>query len=206
MTTKTMTSLLLRSSRSFSFVVAVTLACTASFAEKPEWAGKGKEGKEGKGGQQQQHQPQEQPHKNFQFDSNSQRINQGPGVNKTGNGNGNGNGNAKRAGSVKVGGYFGDQQRVVVRNYYGSEYKAGRCPPGLAKKNNGCMPPGQAKKYTVGQRLPSNVVYYAVPQNVVYQLGAPPSGYRYVRVASDILLLAIGTSMVVDAIRNLSGY
>lgn len=29
----------------------------------------------------------------------------------------------------------------------------GRCPPGLAKKNNGCLPPGQAKKlYNVGQR------------------------------------------------------
>lgn len=23
----------------------------------------------------------------------------------------------------------------------------GRCPPGLAKKNNGCLPPGQAKRY-----------------------------------------------------------
>jgi len=194
MTTKTKPSLLLRSSRSFALVVAVTLACTASFAEKPEWAGHGKEGKGG-----QQHQPQQ---KTFQFDSNSQRIRQGPAVNQPGNGNGN----AKRAGNVKVGGYFGDKQRVVVRNYYGSEYKAGRCPPGLAKKNNGCMPPGQAKKYTVGQRLPGNVVYYAVPQRVVYQLGAPPSGYRYVRVASDILLLAIGTSMVVDAIQNLSGY
>ena len=29
----------------------------------------------------------------------------------------------------------------------------GNCPPGLAKKNNGCLPPGQAKKlYNVGQR------------------------------------------------------
>lgn len=29
----------------------------------------------------------------------------------------------------------------------------GSCPPGLAKRNNGCMPPGQAKKqYNVGQR------------------------------------------------------
>lgn len=196
MTTKTKPSLLLRSSRSFALMVAVTLACTASFAEKPEWAGNGKQGK---GGQQKQQ-------KTFQFDSNSQRIRQGPALNQPGNGNGNGNGNAKRAGNVKVGAYFGDKQRVVVRNYYGSEYKAGRCPPGLAKKNNGCMPPGQAKKYTVGQRLPGNVVYYAVPQRVVYQLGAPPSGYRYVRVASDILLLAIGTSIVVDAIQNLNGY
>ena len=28
----------------------------------------------------------------------------------------------------------------------------GGCPPGLAKKHNGCMPPGQAKKLRVGQR------------------------------------------------------
>lgn len=33
----------------------------------------------------------------------------------------------------------------------------GRCPPGLAKKNNGCTPPGQAKKlYNVGQRYNRN--------------------------------------------------
>lgn len=33
----------------------------------------------------------------------------------------------------------------------------GSCPPGLAKKHNGCMPPGQAKKlYNVGQRYNRN--------------------------------------------------
>lgn len=32
---------------------------------------------------------------------------------------------------------------------------AASCPPGLAKKNNGCLPPGQAKKlYNVGHRYP----------------------------------------------------
>ena len=36
-------------------------------------------------------------------------------------------------------------------------YGAGGCPPGLAKKNNGCLPPGQAKKlYNIGQRWPGN--------------------------------------------------
>ncbi len=31
------------------------------------------------------------------------------------------------------------------------------CPPGLAKKNNGCLPPGQAKKmYNLGQRWPGD--------------------------------------------------
>ena len=34
-------------------------------------------------------------------------------------------------------------------------YGVGGCPPGLAKKHNGCRPPGQVKKlYRVGQRFP----------------------------------------------------
>ena len=47
------------------------------------------------------------------------------------------------------------------------------------------------------------MTYYAVPQPVLVQLGTPPAGYRYVRVANDILLMAIGSRMVVDAITNL---
>lgn len=36
-------------------------------------------------------------------------------------------------------------------------YGTGGCPPGLAKKNNGCLPPGQAKKlYNRGQRWPGS--------------------------------------------------
>ena len=104
---------------------------------------------------------------------------------------------------VPVGGFFVEHQRVVVTTYYGQQRKAGRCPPGLAKKNNGCMPPGQARKWAMGQPLPSGVVYYPVPQAVVVQMGPPPVGYRYVRVANDLLLIAIGTQLVVDAIQDL---
>ncbi|MHB8951131.1 MAG: RcnB family protein, partial [Rhodoferax sp.] len=82
-------------------------------------------------------------------------------------------------------------------------YRVGRCPPGLAKKNNGCMPPGQARKWAVGQPLPPGVVTYSLPTVVINQLGAPPAGQRYVRVASDILLIAIGTGLVIDAIQDL---
>lgn len=107
---------------------------------------------------------------------------------------------------IAYGSYFNDHQRVVVRQYYEPQWRAGRCPPGLAKKHNGCMPPGQARMWHVGQPLPRGVVYYPVPQPMVVQLGVPPSGYRYVRVAGDILLMAIGTSMVVDAIQDIAGY
>ena len=65
------------------------------------------------------------------------------------------------------------------------------------------MPPGQAKKWRVGQPLPASVVYHAVPQPVLVQIGPPPSGYRYVRVANDILLMAVGSRMVIDAITDL---
>jgi Ni/Co efflux regulator RcnB len=98
---------------------------------------------------------------------------------------------------------FEDRQHVVVREYYVKEYHSGHCPPGLAKKHNGCMPPGQAKKWRMGHPLPRDIVYYDLPPALVAQIGVPPSGYRYVRVASDILLIAVGTSMVVDAIQDL---
>ena len=100
-------------------------------------------------------------------------------------------------------GHFEERHAVVVREYYTEQFKSGRCPPGLAKKRNGCMPPGQAKKWQVGRPLPRDVVYYEVPQPLIVQIGAPPSGYRYVRVATDILMIAIGSGMVVDAIRDL---
>jgi Ni/Co efflux regulator RcnB len=96
--------------------------------------------------------------------------------------------------------HFGDHHRVVLHDYYGQQYRSGRCPPGLAKKNNGCLPPGQAKKWHAGQHLPRDVVYYSVPQSLIVQFGPPPSGHRYVRVGSDILLITIGTLMIVDAL------
>ena len=100
--------------------------------------------------------------------------------------------------------HFGDQHRVVVREYYGEQFRAGKCPPGLAKKNHGCIPPGQAKKWRVGRPLPPDVVYFEVPAPLVVRLGPPPAGHRYVRVAADILLIAIGTGLIVDAIEDLS--
>jgi Ni/Co efflux regulator RcnB len=104
---------------------------------------------------------------------------------------------------VRVGGYFVPQDRQVVRGYYVEQGRAGHCPPGLAKKHNGCMPPGHARDYYVGQPLPASVVYYPVPQPMLVQLPPPPPMHKYVRVAGDILLIAVGSSMVVDAISDI---
>ena len=105
--------------------------------------------------------------------------------------------------SREAGGHFVDQQRVFVREYYGDQHGKGFCPPGLAKKNNGCMPPGQAKKWQMGKPLPRDVIFYDLPPALVVQIGVPPAGHRFVRVAADVLLISIGTGMVIDAIQDL---
>ena len=118
---------------------------------------------------------------------------------------GNSQGNGDRHAAPQRG-HFEDRHRTVVREYYTTQYQEHRhCPPGLKKKNHGCMPPGQAKKWQVGRPLPREVIYYEVPRPLVVQIGPPPQGYRYVRVAGDILMIAIGTGMVVDAIQDLLG-
>jgi Ni/Co efflux regulator RcnB len=100
------------------------------------------------------------------------------------------------------GAYFNDRHRETVRTYYASHEGKG-CPPGLAKKNNGCLPPGQGAKWRIGERLPPTVVVQVVPQPVLVRLPPVPPGYRYVQVAGDVLLVAIGSQMVVDGINGL---
>jgi Ni/Co efflux regulator RcnB len=159
----------IKTGRTLALLLAGLLVTAGAMAEKPDFAGGGKNGK-AKHNQVQEHQEDESKSKDRQ---------------------------------VKVGGYFQDEQRTAAHNYYSEQYRVGKCPPGLAKKNNGCMPPGQARKWSVGQPLARDVVYYPVPPAVVVQLGVPPSGQRYVRVASDILLIAIGTRMVIDGMQDL---
>lgn len=108
---------------------------------------------------------------------------------------------------VRVGSHFNDDHRRYARDYYVEHYRTARsCPPGLAKKNNGCMPPGQAKKqYVVGQPLPNYVQYYSVPQQVVTYLPPAPYGYQYVRVYDDIVLMSTRDRIIVDVLRNLLG-
>lgn len=105
--------------------------------------------------------------------------------------------------NVTVNFNFIDSDRMAVREYYGGPPPHGHCPPGLAKKGKGCMPPGHAKKWMIGRPLPPDVIYYTVPQPVIVHMQPPPPGYRYVRVAGDILMIAAGTGMVMAAIEDL---
>ncbi len=167
-----------------ALAAAALLVCLA--APAPAWAGRddapGQAKKHGGGEHGQQSQHGQQPHQAHQG-----RDSGGP------------------ARELRIGAYFTLSDRDAARGFYEQRYAETRsCPPGLAKKNNGCLPPGQAKKYMVGQRLPRDLVVYPVPRGVLVHLPPVPVGHEYVRVAADILLIAVGTQMVVDAITDLA--
>jgi hypothetical protein len=110
----------------------------------------------------------------------------------------------KKADTASVTATFTTGQRDAVRGWYAEKYGRGNCPPGLAKKNNGCLPPGQAKKrYAVGRPLGPGIVYGPVPPDLSVRMGPPPEGYLYVSLDGDLLKLAAGTLLVVDAIDGL---
>jgi hypothetical protein len=73
---------------------------------------------------------------------------------------------------------FIDADRSAVRTYWVDTYGRGNCPPGLAKKGNGCLPPGiAAKRYVVGQPLPRTIVVERVPVVLTPRLRPVPTGY-----------------------------
>ena len=105
--------------------------------------------------------------------------------------------------SSRDGSHFSDDHRHIIHGYYEPRFTRGKCPPGLAKKHNGCMPPGLTRQWMLGRPLPSDLIYYSLPHELIVRLPPPPPHHRYIRVASDILLIAIGTGLVIDAIEDI---
>lgn len=121
-----------------------------------------------------------------------------------GHGKGHGHGADQQQWQGDNDGYrFDDEQKRRAMDFYEGHKGPKGCPPGLAKKGNGCNPPGLVKAWQRGQPLPRDVRYYPLPPELSVRIGVPPKGYRYVQVAGDILLIAVGTSIVVDAIEDL---
>lgn len=111
---------------------------------------------------------------------------------------------AGHAADVDVTIVFAPEQRQVAQEYFVSKHGRGHCPPGLAKKNNGCLPPGQAKKrYTIGRPCPPDIVIHEPPAELSVRIGVAPPGYRYGVIDGDLVKLAVGTMLVVDAIDGL---
>jgi Ni/Co efflux regulator RcnB len=92
-------------------------------------------------------------------------------------------------------------QRVVIAE---PRHVNRACPPGLAKKHNGCLPPGHARHVVVGQALPPGAVF-VVPQRVRRTLPPPPVGYRYAVIDNQVVLVSNNNLVVDIVIRSLLG-
>ena len=157
----------------------VALAITSIFVAGPTFAKKGHDNDDDNGKHSQKREEKEQ--KNFE-----KQIRKGEVV------------------VIQPGTHFNDQNRTSVQRYYTDKYGNGkRCPPGLAKKHNGCMPPGQVGKWAVGQPIPRGVTVYPVPQPVIRQLPPAPYGYRYVQIGGDVVLVQQQNNLIVDIIQGL---
>jgi hypothetical protein len=107
----------------------------------------------------------------------------GPAIAGPGNGNGHGHGHGN-----------------------GHDGAEGGCPPGLAKKNNGCLPPGQAKKLGTGERWTEGYgtlySYQRIPYDVRrrYRLS---SRYHYYYDGGAIYVVDPSTMMIAQVISAL---
>ncbi|MFA4995201.1 MAG: hypothetical protein WC521_07870 [Bdellovibrionales bacterium] len=92
---------------------------------------------------------------------------------------------------------FDDDERGAIRAYLSDEHHR-KCPPGLAKKNKRCMPPGQSKKYEIGGMLPRQ--HSVPPRALLERLGPPPAGTFYSMVDRDVLIASEATKKILDAV------
>ena len=74
------------------------------------------------------------------------------------------------------------------------------CSPGLAKRDNGCLPPGLAKRFEVGQPLPEGLTYELVTDLARYGLTPPDGDWLYYLVDGEVLKIADATFIVLDAL------
>ena len=137
-----------------------------------------------------------------------------PALAQPGRGQGQGHGQGQGQGPVARGNQpaapgnvvVADRDRNTVYTYYRNDFAAGNCPPGLAKKNNGCLPPGQARKFYRGQRYPSGYGTLYTYQRIPYDLRRRyrlNSRYRYYYSGGYIYVVDPRTMLIAQVISAL---
>ncbi len=101
------------------------------------------------------------------------------------------------AGSEISSGYFGEDEREIIEDYFGRGVKTGKkgkkgksVPPGLARQleRKGTLPPGLAKK--------------ALPPGLTDRLPPTRAGQERVIVGDDVVLVETVTGVILDIIRD----
>ena len=122
-------------------------------------------------------------------------------------GNGHGKGNAGDRDVIQGRDVLVDN-RDIRDNGFQSAQLIGGCPPGLAAKNNGCLPPGQAKKL-IGSILPQS--YYDADLDGPYQSWYRDNDRYYYRMGDGYIYRVDRGSNLISALipyvdRNFSYY
>jgi len=108
-----------------------------------------------------------------------------------------------RGNGVKVGDRMAGNDRFVSRNFNdGFGGFANGCPPGLDKKDNGCLPPGQAKKF-LGARLQSGFANSLLPDQ--YRSWYRDDGEHFYRSGDGFIYSVNRSNDLVDGIIPLFG-
>lgn len=186
---------ILKRSHILALSLAGLLVSGSVLAERPSWAGHDGGDRHAENHKRKGNDSRDELYQSNDNRRDDHRNNDGRGDDRRGD--------DRRDNDVSVNVYFGDHHREYIHEYYRPRFHRGHCPPGLDKRDNGCMPPGQERRWRMGYPIPRDVIYYDLPPRVVIELGPPPPRHRYVRVATDILLIAIGTGIVVDAIEDI---
>lgn len=97
----------------------------------------------------------------------------------------------------------GDGARLVTRDFSGGfRGFANGCPPGLDKKDNGCMPPGQASKF-LGARLRNGIANSLLPYQ--YRSWYRDDGDHFFRSGDGFIYRVNRSNYLVDGLIPLSG-
>ena len=108
-----------------ALVIGGILAVGPVMADKPSWAGVGKGGKD----ERMDRRDVERADRRDD-DKKSRRDRDGSSAEKRG--------------------HFEDRHRVIVHEYYAEQFRGGRCPPGLAKKQTDACPRARRRNGSLG--------------------------------------------------------
>lgn len=112
---------------------------------------------------------------------------------------GHGKGNAHNRPAVVT--IHDDAPRAPRAMFFNAQAGATHCPPGLAKKNPPCIPPGQAKKgVVIGESVDLGTVHI-VTRPGLYGLGDAPEGAQYAIIDNRLVRVDSRTGQILSIIR-----
>lgn len=105
--------------------------------------------------------------------------------------------NLGRAGEIAI----SDNDKIVIGKFLNYHYKQ-TCAWEHDLRVKTCVAPAPVTKrdYIIGYALPSDAVAEELPTPVTNYLRGVPSGYKYVRVGNDVVLINASTRDVIDAV------